>query len=357
VKKLLPDTVTYDEERNELVIVDQSKLPGKIELLRLHALNDIYLAIKTLAVRGAPAIGVAAAWAVYIAATAIETDDYDTFAAAVKKAEEFIVSARPTAVNLSYAVGEMDKIINLSKELTVARIKSLMKRRAKEISDGEIISSVAIGKYGLEILPAGGTLLTICNAGHFATVRYGTATAPIYIGKQKGINFKVYSLETRPLLQGLRITSFELSESGVDVTSICDSAAAALLKSGKIDAVITGADRIAKNGDVCNKIGTLMLAVCAKRYGVPFYAAAPSSTVDLSLESGDGTVIEERDGSEITDLWFKERLAARGVKTFNPAFDVTENELVTAIITDKGVVKPPFDINLIKTVKSGPEIL
>jgi methylthioribose-1-phosphate isomerase len=351
MKKLLPDTVSFDDEKSELIIVDQTKLPQKTELLRLSTLNDIFLAIKTLAVRGAPAIGVAAAYAVYIAALGIETDNYGEFRDAIKKAEDYIISARPTAVNLSWAVGEMEKIVALSKELTVARIKMLLRRRAKEIYEGEIFSSVAIGKFGLDILPQGGTLLTICNAGHFATVRYGTATAPIYIGKQNGIDFKVFSLETRPLLQGMRITSYELSESGVDVTLVCDSAAASLIKSGKIDAIITGADRIAANGDVCNKIGTLMLAVIAKRYGVPFYAAAPSSTVDLALEDGSGIIIEERSGSEITETWFRERLAPPGVKTLNPAFDITENELVTAIITDKGVVYPPFSENLIKTIK------
>ncbi|MDR0992864.1 MAG: S-methyl-5-thioribose-1-phosphate isomerase [Ruminococcus sp.] len=352
MKNLLPDTVSYDEEKNELVIVDQTKLPSAVEMLRLSTINDIYLAIKSLAVRGAPAIGVAAAYAVYIAALSIDTDDTAVFAADLKKAEDFINSARPTAVNLSWAIGEMDKIVSISSGLTVSRIKALLYRRAKEIKDNEIISSVAIGKYGLELLPKDGTILTVCNAGHFATVRWGTATAPIYIGKQNGINFKVYSLETRPLLQGLRITAFELQKSGVDVTAVCDNMAATLLKSGKISAVITGADRIAANGDVCNKIGTLMLAICAKRYGVPFYAAAPSSTVDLSIESGEKIYIEERDGSEITELWFKKRLAPDGVKVFNPAFDVTENDLVTAIITDKGIVKPPFTENLKKTLKN-----
>jgi methylthioribose-1-phosphate isomerase len=352
VKNLLPDTVSYDEENNQLVIVDQTKLPNEIEMLRLSTVNDIFLAIKSLAVRGAPAIGVAAAFAVYIAALAIDTHDTAVFTAAIKKSEDFIKSARPTAVNLSWAVGEMDKIVSVSGDLTVSRIKTLLLRRAKEIRDNEIISSVSIGKLGLEVLPAGATLLTVCNAGHFATVRYGTATAPIYIGKQNGINFKVFSLETRPLLQGLRITAFELMKSGVDVTVVCDNMAASLIKSGKIDAVITGADRIAANGDVCNKIGTLMLAICAKRYDVPFYVAAPSSTVDLSIESGSEIFIEERDPSEITEMWFKHRLAPDGVKVYNPAFDVTENELVTAIITDKGIVKPPFRENLLRTIKN-----
>jgi methylthioribose-1-phosphate isomerase len=348
---MLPDTVSYDEEKNELIIVDQTKLPGKIELLRLSTTNEIFLAIKTLTVRGAPAIGVAAAYAVYLAALAIETDEYSVFKAAMKKAEDFVISARPTAVNLAWAVGEMDKIISVSATLTVSKIKMLLKRRAKEIRENEIISSVNIGKYGLELFPEGGTILTICNAGHFATVRYGTATAPIYIGKQKGIDFKVFSLETRPLLQGMRITALEMTENGVDVTVVTDNMAATLLKSGKIDAVITGADRIAANGDVCNKIGTLMTAICAKRYGIPFYAAAPSSTVDLSIKSGAEIIIEERNAAEITEMWFRERLAPDGVKVYNPAFDVTDSDLVTAIITDKGIVRPPFLENLFTTVK------
>jgi methylthioribose-1-phosphate isomerase len=348
---MLPDTVSFDEEKNELIIVDQTKLPCKIETLRLSTINEIFLAIKSLAVRGAPAIGVAAAYAVYLAALETHTDEYETFKIAMKKACDFINSARPTAVNLSWAVNEMDKIIAVSGELTVARIKMLLRRRAKEIRENEIISSVNIGKNGLELLESGMTILTICNAGHFATVRYGTATAPLYIGKQKGIDCKVYSLETRPLLQGMRITALELSESGIDVTVVCDSVAASLIKSGKIDAVITGADRIAANGDVCNKIGTLMTAVCARRYGVPFYAAAPVSTVDLSINDGTQIVIEERQATEVTEQFFRERLAPNGVKVYNPAFDVTENELVTAIITDKGVVYPPFDVNLRKTVK------
>jgi methylthioribose-1-phosphate isomerase len=348
---MLPDTISFDEEKNELIIVDQTKLPGKIEMLRLSTTNEIFLAIKTLTVRGAPAIGVAAAYAVYIAALETPTDEYEVFKTAMKKAADFIRSARPTAVNLSWAVGEMEKIINVSAVLTVARIKMLLRRRAKEIRENEIISSVNIGKFGLEVLPAGGTILTICNAGHFATVRYGTATAPIYIGKQKGIDFKVFSLETRPLFQGMRITALEMTESGVDVTVVCDNMAATLMKSGKIDAVITGADRIAANGDVCNKIGTLMTAICAKRYGIPFYAAAPSSTVDLAIKSGSDIEIEERNASEITEMWFRERLAPDGVKVYNPAFDVTDSDLVTAIITDKGIVRPPFEENLLSTVK------
>jgi methylthioribose-1-phosphate isomerase len=348
---MLPDTISFDEEKNELIIVDQTKLPGKVELLRLSTTNEIFLAIKSLTVRGAPAIGVAAAYAVYLAALAIESDDYSVFAAAMKKAEEFVKSARPTAVNLSWAVDEMDKIISVSATLTVSKIKMLLRRRAKEIRENEIISSVNIGKYGLELFPEGGTILTICNAGHFATVRYGTATAPIYIGKQKGIDFKVFSLETRPLLQGMRITALEMIENGVDVTVVTDNMAAALMRSGKIDAVITGADRIAANGDVCNKIGTLMTAICAKRYGIPFYAAAPSSTVDFAIKSGEEIIIEERNPAEITEMWFRERLAPDGVKVYNPAFDVTDNDLVTAIITDKGIVRPPFGENLFKTVK------
>jgi methylthioribose-1-phosphate isomerase len=348
---MLPDTISFDEEKNELIIVDQTKLPGKIELIRLSTMNEIFLAIKTLAVRGAPAIGVAAAYGVYIAALGVETDDYEIFKTAMKKAAEYITSARPTAVNLTWAVGEMDKIISVSATLTVSKIKMLLGRRAKQIRENEIISSVNIGKYGLELFPAGGTILTICNAGHFATVSYGTATAPIYIGKQKGMGFKVYSLETRPLLQGMRITSLEMKENGVDVTVVCDNMAATLMKSGKIDAVITGADRIAANGDVCNKIGTLMTAICAKRYGIPFYAAAPSSTVDFAIKSGDEIEIEERNAAEITEMWFRERLAPDGVRVYNPAFDVTDSDLVTAIITDKGIVRPPFEENLFTTVK------
>jgi methylthioribose-1-phosphate isomerase len=348
---LLPDTITFDEEKNELIIVDQTKLPGKLEELRLSTVNEIFSAIKTLAVRGAPAIGVAGAYAVYIAALGIETDDYETFKGAMKKASDFITSARPTAVNLSWAVNEMDKIIAVSHSLTVTRIKMLLRRRAKEIRENEIISSVNIGKNGLELFKGNETILTICNAGHFATVRYGTATAPLYIGKQKGLDFKVYSLETRPLLQGMRITAFELAESGIDVTVVCDNMAATLIKSGKIDAVITGADRIAANGDACNKIGTLMTAIIANRYGVPFYVAAPASTVDLKTPDGSKIIIEERQGAEITEMFFRERLAPQGVKVYNPAFDVTENELVTAIITDKGIVKPPFNVNLPKTIK------
>jgi methylthioribose-1-phosphate isomerase len=224
----------------------------------------------------------------------------------------------------------------------VEQTLAALKREARAIWEEDIAACRAIGEHGLTLLRPGDGLLTHCNAGRLAAVRYGTATAPMYAGHRLGYNFKIFADETRPLLQGARLTAYELAASGMDVTLICDHTAAAVMKKGLIQAVLVGCDRVAVNGDVANKIGTLPLAIAARRYAVPFYVCAPASTVDPASTKGDDIVIEERDGEEITSLWYKQPLAPPGCKTFNPAFDITDHELVSAFVTEYGIIRPPF---------------
>lgn len=340
------DTVAFDEAKNALVIIDQTKLPSVIEVLELTDIKDIWEAIKVLRVRGAPAIGVAAAIGIYIAANKIETTDYNEFVLEFDKALEYLNSSRPTAVNLSWALKEMRSVVAENSDKNVSEIKSLLKNRAIEIREQDIETCRKIGEYGLSLVKKGDGLLTHCNAGKLATIKYGTATAPMYLGHERGYDFKIYCDETRPLLQGARLTAFELSASGLDVTLQCDNMSASLMKKGLINAVFVGCDRVAANGDVANKIGTSLVAAAAKLYNVPFYVCAPTSTIDMNTATGEEIVIEERNGDEVTEMWYKQRMAPTGIKVYNPSFDVTDNSLITAIITEKGIVKAPFDKGL-----------
>ena len=336
----LPQTVGFDEQTNELLIIDQTLLPVRLEILRISEVNALCDAIKKLKVRGAPAIGVAAAIGLYAVAYRFEEVSEDGFFYALEKYAERINSTRPTAKNLSWALERMLKCAKACKGQGIEGILSAMKAEAVAVRDEDIKTCKLIGEYGETLLSDGDTVMTVCNAGALAAVEYGTALSPIYTAKEKGKEIKVYSLETRPLLQGARLTSFELTENGIDTTLICDNMAATVLKSGKIKGIFTGADRVTARGDAANKIGTLMLAILAKHYGVPFYVCVPYSTVDFSLQSGDEIVIEERDGDEIKSAWYKETLVSPKVKVYNPAFDVTPAELITAFITEKGVKKP-----------------
>ena len=340
------DTVDLDDENNALVIIDQTKLPSKIEMLSLTKQKDIWNAIYLLQVRGAPAIGVAAAIGVYLAAKEIKADNFDEFYAEFKKAADYLNSSRPTAVNLSWALKRMEGVALSNKEKPVCDIVKALHDEAVAIRSEDIDVCRRIGENGLTLIKDGDGLLTHCNAGKLAAVKYGTATAPMYIGQEKGYKFKIYCDETRPLLQGARLTSFELKSAGMDVTVQCDNMSASLMRQGKINAVFVGCDRVAANGDAANKIGTSMAALAAKRYGVPFYVCAPTSTIDMSVADGSGIVIEQRKGEEVTDMWYKKPMAPDGVKVFNPAFDVTDNDLITAIVTEFGVAYPPFDKSL-----------
>ena len=340
------DTVALDEENRALVIIDQTLLPSEIKFLHLTKQNEIWEAIQKLRVRGAPAIGVAAAIGVYLAAEEIEVEEYEAFREAFHAAAEYLNSSRPTAVNLSWALRRMEQVVLDHADLSVADIKKLLLQECKEIWAEDIDVCRRLGENGLTLVKAGDGLLTHCNAGQLATVRYGTATAPMYLGHEKGYNFHVFCDETRPLLQGARLTSFELSSAGIDTTLICDNMAASVMKRGLVQAVFVGCDRVAANGDAANKIGTLGVAIMAKRYGIPFYVVAPSSTIDMNTPTGDEIVIEERDGEEICEMWYEKRMAPEGVKTWNPAFDVTDHELITAIVTEWGVARAPYDVSL-----------
>ncbi len=339
------DTVALDDRNHALVIIDQTKLPNQIEMLSLTRQEDIREAIYLLKVRGAPAIGVAAAIGVYLAARQIAAScqDYDSFYKAYHEAGNYLNEARPTAVNLSWAIRRMEQIVLQRKNEPVNRIVLALHDEAIAIRDEDIRVCEAIGRNGLALVKPGDGLLTHCNAGQLATVRYGTATAPMYLGHKSGYHFRIFCDETRPLLQGARLTSFELSSAGMDVTVLCDNMVSAAMREGKIQAVFVGCDRVAANGDTANKIGTSMVALAARRYGVPFYVCAPTSTIDMSIETGDGIKIEQRKPEEVTTMWYKEPMVPRtGVKVFNPAFDVTDADLITGIVTEYGVVHAPY---------------
>ena len=314
----------------------------------LKTAQEIWDAIYLLKVRGAPAIGVAAAMGIYILAKQIKADTYEEFYAEFTRQKDYLNSARPTAVNLSWALERMDRLVQSMKGEPIPQILNALQKEAIEIKEEDIRVCKAIGEYGLSLVKPGDGILTHCNAGQLATCKYGTATAPIYLGHEKGYNFKVFADETRPLLQGARLTAYELHSAGVDVTLICDNMASTVMKNGWVNAVFVGCDRVAANGDAANKIGTSGVAAIAKYYGVPVYICAPTSTIDMNTKTGADIKIEQRPAQEVTEMWYKERMAPEGVKVFNPAFDVTDHELVTAIVTDRGIVYPPFDVNLKK---------
>lgn len=360
------ETVDLDEETNELVIIDQTLLPGKTEIIRLKTAQEIWDAIYLLKVRGAPAIGVAAAFGIYILARQIAKENglldetkskngikvsqsvdrqeaYDIFYADFVKQKEFLNSARPTAVNLSWALNRMDRLCQSMKGEKISDIIVSLKNEAISIKEEDIRVCKAIGEYGLTLLKPGDGILTHCNAGQLATCKYGTATAPIYLGNERGYHFKVFADETRPLLQGARLTAYELHSAGIDVTLICDNMASTVMKNGWVNAVFVGCDRVAANGDTANKIGTSGVAAIAKYYGVPVYICAPTSTIDMETPTGREIKIEQRAAEEVTEMWYKERMAPEGVKVFNPAFDVTDHELIAGIITEYGIARMPYE--------------
>lgn len=347
-KKTIMDyeTVALDDENNALVIIDQTKLPSKTEILSLTKQEDIWKAIYLLQVRGAPAIGVAAGFGIYLAAREIKADSFAAFYSQFVKAKAYLDSARPTAVNLSWALNRMDGVCKANADKSIPEIVRILHDEAVEIKEEDIWTCKTIGEYGLTLVKPGDGLLTHCNAGQLATSKYGTATSPMYLGQERGYNFRIFADETRPLLQGARLTAYELFESGLDVTLICDNMSATVMKNGWINAVFVGCDRVAANGDTANKIGTSVVATIAKHYNIPFYVCAPSSTIDLNTPTGNAIHIEQRPAEEVTEMWYKERMAPVGVKVFNPAFDVTDNELITAIVTEYGIAKPPFTESL-----------
>lgn len=331
------ETVDYDLKNNSLVIIDQTLLPGETVFLRLATVEQAREAICALRVRGAPAIGVAAAIAYAMAAQNIQTSDFNEFNLLLSAVKNCLATSRPTAVNLFWALDRMEQVLKDNFGLSVFVVKKLLQEKALEIKQEDIAVCRKIGENGAPLLEDGFGILTHCNAGRLAAVQYGTALAPIYIGTEQGKKFKIFADETRPLLQGGRLTTWELKQAGIDVTVLCDNMAASLMHTGKVDAVIVGADRIAANGDTANKIGTSGIAVLAKHYDIPFYVAAPTSTLDKFCETGANIKIEHREGTELTEMWYKKRMAPEGIGVYNPAFDVTDHSLITAIITELGV--------------------
>lgn len=354
-KKPLAENVYLSDDGKSVVIIDQTKLPNRQELLTLSTAKEMYDAIKSLAVRGAPAIGICAGYSIYCLAQQIDTKDFEEFYAQFKKDKDYLDSSRPTAVNLSWALNRMEKLVLANKDKPVAEIVELMGKEAVAIQVEDIEMCRCISEYGLSLLKDGDGVLTHCNAGPLATSRYGTAIGPMLLGNERGMKFKVFSDETRPLLQGARLTSYELHKAGVDVTLICDNMASLVMKNGWVQACFVGCDRIAANGDAANKIGTSGVAILAKHYGIPFYVLGPTSTIDLNCKTGDEIVIELRDEDEIRSKFYEEPMALADVKCYNPAFDVTDHELISGIITEKGICRAPYTESLAKLFESDAE--
>ncbi len=340
--KQLAENVHLTPAEDALEIIDQTLLPGEKKLIRLKSRDELYEAIFSLRVRGAPAIGIFAGYALYVLAKSIPAPDFSHFYAALQKEAEYLEQSRPTAVNLSWALKRMLRTARLHHDEPRPQLLDALRQEAIRIQKEDIQMNLKISQNGLSLLKPGFGLLTHCNAGPLATSVHGTALGPILLGQQQGYGFHVYSDETRPLLQGARLTAYELYEAGVDVTLICDNMASLVMAQGKIDACLVGCDRIAANGDTANKIGTSGVAILAHHYGIPVYVLGPSSTIDLSCPSGRDIVIEQRDGDEIRSKFYAQPQAPAGVKCYNPAFDVTPAELISGIVTEKGVFRYPF---------------
>ena len=332
----------------KMLILDQTRLPGKEVYEEMTTKEAVWDAIYRLKVRGAPAIGVAAAYGLYLSVRDFCDGDISEFGRQLREAKAYLVTARPTAVNLAWALDRMERAFDELDTDEVSRAKEALFAEAERIREEDEAACRAMGEYGLSLLKPGMGILTHCNAGALATSRYGTCLSPIYLGQERGYDFRVFADETRPLLLGARLTSWELQKGGVDVTLICDNMASSVMSKGWIDAVVVGCDRMAANGDGANKIGTSGVAILAKEYGIPFYMYVPTSTIDLKTKTGGDIEIELRSGEEIGRLWYERPMAPENVKTYNPAFDVTSAEYITAVITEKGIVRPPYGENLPK---------
>lgn len=342
------ENVKLSEDGTAVVIIDQTQLPNRVVYLTLNRAEDCFEAIAALKVRGAPAIGIFAGYAMYVLARQFENLPYQEFAQKAHQMKEYLNSSRPTAVNLSWALNRMEGVVRDNAELPVPEIIAQLGGECVKIHREDISMCRRISEYGLSLLHDGDGVLTHCNAGPLATSRYGTALGPILLGREKGMNIRVFADETRPLLQGARLTSFELQRAGVDVTLICDNMASIVMKNGWVNACFVGCDRIAANGDFANKIGTSGVAILAKHYGIPFYTLGPTSTIDLNCPSGDDINIELRDPEEIKEKFYREPMALKEVKCYNPAFDVTDHTLVSGIVTEKGICRPPYTESLRK---------
>lgn len=344
---LMNDIKSVKWEEGSLYILDQTKLPLEIVYEKEESAEQAWKAIKELKVRGAPAIGIAGAYSLLVSIKDKMSLSSSDFISLIKEKAAYLDSSRPTAVNLGWALRKMVEKAQANKDKSAKEIYDLLEKEAIEIHNEDIEICRKIGEHGFTLFKKNMGIITHCNAGKLAVSDYGTALSPIYLAHEKGLSPRVYADETRPLLQGARLTSFELKNAGVDVTLICDNMAAYVMSKGLIDIAIVGCDRVARNGDTANKIGTMGLAILAKHFDIPFYIACPSSTLDFNTASGDDIIIEEREANEIIHFGEK-RTAPSDVKVKNPAFDVTPNELIEGFITEKGIIKKPFDENLKK---------
>ena len=338
--------IRYDKATERLYIIDQTLLPNEEKETELRTVEEMIEAIKMLRIRGAPAIGICAGYCMYALARDIDAKDNETFYRKLQIDGELLGSARPTAVNLRWAVGEMLDAAKTHLKDDRAELLEALYCKAVDIHEDDIAKCTAISEYGLSLLKDGDGVLTHCNAGPLATSRYGTGQGPFLLAAERGIHIRVFADETRPLLQGARLTSYELQRAGVDVTLICDNMASMVMKNGWVQACFVGCDRIAANGDFANKIGTSGVAILAKHYGIPVYTLGPTSTIDMNCPDGAHIPIELRDGDEIKNLWYEKPMALPEVKCFNPSFDVTDHELLTGIVTEKGICYPPFNESL-----------
>lgn len=359
------DNVKLGEDRESVVIVDQTLLPDRLEYLTLREPEEMFEAIRALRVRGAPAIGIFAGYCLAALARqgagksdAAGPGGLPGLLAALRVQADYLASSRPTAVNLSWALRRMlDRAQTLAEAASQAEAASLagpapadiaaaLEAEARAIHDEDIRMCRAISEYGLSLLKDGDGVLTHCNAGPLATSRYGTAQGPLFLALEKGVRLRVFADETRPLLQGARLTSYELARAGADVTLICDNMASIVMKNGWVDACFVGCDRVAANGDTANKIGTSGVAILARHYGIPFYVLGPTSTIDLNCPDGGHIPIELRDPEEIKSLFYARPVALPEVKCYNPAFDVTDHTLITGIVTERGICCPPYSESL-----------
>lgn len=332
--------VKLSDDGSKVILLDQTLLPNETKYIELSTVEKMHEAIYSLRVRGAPAIGIFAAYALYVLARQVEASSYEEFNVKIKEHSRYLDSSRPTAVNLSAQLKRMTALVDKLSDLHITKIVEAMRSEADDIYNEDVEMCKAISEHGLSLIRDGFGIMTQCNAGPIATSKYGTGLGPILLGHERGMNLSAYICETRPLLQGARLTAFELCKAGVDSTLICDNMASIVMKEGKIDAVFAGCDRVARNGDSANKIGTSSLAILAKYYNIPFYILGPTTTIDMECATGADIEIELRKPEEIKEMFYEKPMAPADVKCYNPAFDVTDNSLITAIITENGIFKP-----------------
>ena len=335
------DICHFSPDRSALEVLDQTLLPLQEQFIQLRTAEEVADAIRRLCVRGAPLIGIAAAMGlcVSLSNTPQALADEAKFDEAFRRNRAIIEASRPTAVNLSWALSRMAKCFESCPDLSPAQKLERLQAEALQIKVDDVATCIAIGNYGQSLIADGMGVLTHCNAGHLATGRYGTALSPIYFAHRQGRRFRVYADETRPLLQGARLTAYELQRSGIDVTLLCDNMAATVMSQGLVQLVLVGCDRVAANGDTANKIGTYGVAVLAHHFGIPFYVCGPKSSFDPACPSGRDIVIEQRSPSEVSHMWYRQPMAPQGCKTLNPSFDVTPHELISGFITEEGILK------------------